>query len=170
MSMGEPMPDRTADILNSLDQNRREVKQILDRLQPDDWEKTIQEADQRWTVRQIVTHMVSAQKGMSGQIVRINAGEETVPPDFDLNRWNQRSVQKSADKTPQELLDALDEDREALKQTLRGLQDSDYDKRGRHGSLLIMSIEEIARLIGTHEADHARIIAEKLGLPVDLTP
>jgi uncharacterized damage-inducible protein DinB len=157
------MPDRTTDILNALDRNRREVRQILDRLQPDDWEKTIQEDDQHWTVRQIVSHMVSAQKGMLGQIMRINAGEETVPPDFDLNRWNQRSVQKSADKTPQELLAALDEDREALKQTLRGLQDSDFEKRGRHGSLRIMSIEEIARLIGTHEVEHARTIAEKLG-------
>jgi MarR-like DNA-binding transcriptional regulator SgrR of sgrS sRNA len=162
------MPDRTTDILNWLDQTRREVKQILDRLQPDDWEKPIQEEDQHWTARQIVSHMVSAQKGMSGQIARISAGEETVPPDFDLNRWNRRSVEKSADKTPQELLAALDEDREALKQTLRGLQDSDFDKRGRHGSLRIMSVEEIARLIGTHEAEHARIIAEKLGLPVEL--
>jgi hypothetical protein len=162
------MPDRTTDILNWLDQTRREVKQILDRLQPDDWEKPIQEEDQHWTARQIVSHMVSAQKGMSGQIARISAGEETVPPDFDLNRWNRRSVEKSADKTPQELLAALDEDREALKQTLRGLQDSDFDKRGRHGSLRIMSVEEIAHLIGTHEAEHARIIAEKLGLPVEL--
>lgn len=101
---------------------------------------------------------------MTVQITRINAGEETVPPDFDLNRWNKRSVEKAADKQPPELLTALDEGRTALKQVLDGLSDSDLDKRGRHSSLQIMSIEEIARLIGTHETDHMKIIADRLGL------
>ena len=158
------MSNRVTDILNSLEQTRHEVKQVLDRLQLADWEKEIQDDDQKWTVRQIVSHMVSAQKGMSVQIVRIKEGEEGVSPDFDVHRWNQRSVQKSADKTPQELLTALDEDRAVLKQTVSGLQEADLDKRGRHGSLKIMTIEEIALLIGTHEADHARIIANRLGL------
>ena len=158
------MSDRITDILNWLDQTRHEVKQILGRLQATDWEKEIQDEDQKWTVRQIVSHMVSAQKGMSGQIAGIKDGAEGVPPDFDLHRWNRRSIEKAGDKSPQELLTTLDEDRAALKETMSNLQEADLDKRGRHGSLRIMSIEEIARLIGTHEAEHAQVIANKLGL------
>ncbi len=158
------MSMRKTAIVNLLDQTRQQLKAVLDRLQPGDWETPVQEADQKWTVRQIVSHLVDAQRGMTVQITRINAGEATVPPDFDLNRWNKRSVEKAADKQPPELLTALDEGRTALKQVLDGLSDSDLDKRGRHSSLQIMSIEEIARLIGTHEADHTKIIADRLGL------
>ncbi len=157
------MSDRKSAILDLLDQTRQTLKGVLDHVVPDDWEKTVQEEDQKWTVRQILAHLVDAQKGMTGQIARINAGEEPIPPDFDLNRWNKRAVEKSAERTPQELLVALDEGRVTLKRTLDAMSDSDFDKKGRHSSLQIMSLEEIARQIGTHESDHARIVAQRLG-------
>jgi uncharacterized damage-inducible protein DinB len=158
------MSSRMDDILHQLDQTRHTLRSVLDHLQIDDWEKTIQDEDQKWTVRQIVSHLFDAQRGMTGQISKISVGEEVIPPDFDLNRWNRRAVEKQADKTPQELVAGLEDGRTALKQVLNGLTDEQLDKRGRHSSLQIMSVEEIIRQIATHEADHARIIAEKLGL------
>ncbi len=160
------MSARTHDILKQLDQTRHTLRSVLDHLQLADWEKTIQDEDQKWTVRQIVSHLVDAQRGMTGQISRISVGEDTIPPDFDLNRWNRRAVEKQADKTPQELVTALEDGRTALKQVVNGLTDDQLDRRGRHSSLRIMSVEEIIRLIGTHEADHARVIADKLGVKV----
>jgi hypothetical protein len=157
------MSDRKTAILGDLDQTRQSLIQVLDSMAPDDWEKTIQEADQHWTVRQIVAHLVDAQRGMTGQISKINAGEEPIPPDFDLSRWNKRAVEKSADKSSQELLKALEDGRVALKQAVETLTDADLDKQGRHSSLEIMSLEQIARLIGAHEAEHAAMIAQKLG-------
>src|SRR5260221_12389545 len=103
------MADRKTEVLNTLVAGRQKLNAVLDQLQPDDWEKPIQEADQQWTVRQIVAHLVDAQKGMAGQIAKINAGTEAIPPDFDLSRWNKRAVEKSSDKTQQELLAALAE-------------------------------------------------------------
>lgn len=157
------MSQRKAALLTSLDQNRQTLNGVLVRLKPSDWELRVQEGDQMWTVRQFLTHIVDAQKGMTGQMRRINAGEEAIPPDFDLNRWNRRAVEKGAAKTPEELLAGLEADRGALVEFLNGLADSDLDKRGRHSTLQIMSIEEIARLIGTHEAEHAEQIAAKIG-------
>ena len=120
---------------------------MCDHLQIGDWEKTIQDEDQQWTVRQIVSHLVDAQRGMTGQISKISAGEDIIPADFDLNRWNRRAVEKQADKTPQDLIASLEDGRTALKQVVNGLSDDQLDKRGRHSSLQIMSVEEIIRLI-----------------------
>src|SRR5437763_6180620 len=158
------MSARMDDILKQLDQTRHTLRSVLDHLQIDDWAKTIQDEDQQWTVRQIVSHLVDAQRGMTGQISKISMGEDVIPPDFDLNRWNRRAVEKQADKTPQDLIAALEDGRIALKQVVNGLTDDQLHKRGRHSSLTIMSVEEIVRLIGTHEAAHARIIADQLGL------
>src|SRR5258708_17590761 len=158
------MSDRRTEIIQALEQSRQKLKGIISRLKPDDWEKTIQDEDQKWTVRQIVAHLVSGQKGMFNQIVGISEGKEGVPPDFDLNRWNRRSVEKSAERTPQDLLTALDADQAELKRFISILPEENFDKQGRHGSLRIMSIEEIGLLIASHEADHTQIIADKLGL------
>jgi uncharacterized damage-inducible protein DinB len=156
------MSQRMDDIRHLLDQTRHALRSVLDHLQLADWEQSIQDEDQQWTVRQIVSHLVDAQRGMTNQISKISAGEDLIPPDFDLNRWNRRAVEKAADKTPQDLVAALEDGRTALKQVLNGLTDDQLDKRGRHSSLQIMSVEEIARLVATHEADHAKTIADKL--------
>jgi uncharacterized damage-inducible protein DinB len=160
------MSDRKQAILHKLAQARIKLMGVLHQLQPDDWEKAVQEADSKWTVRQIVTHLVDAQKGMTGQMTTINGGQEAIPEDFDLDRWNKRAVEKNADKTPQDLMTALHEGRTKLISFVNGLSDADLDKKGRHSSLEIMTIEQIATLIGSHEAEHAQIIAESLGLKV----
>ncbi|HMT22069.1 MAG TPA: DinB family protein, partial [Promineifilum sp.] len=84
------------------------------------------------------------------------------PADFDLHRWNQRVVAKSAEKGPDELLAGMAQSRAALLEFIDGLDETDWDKRGRHASLKIMSIEEICHLIADHEADHLRAIREAL--------
>jgi hypothetical protein len=158
------MSDRRTEIIQALELSRQKLKGVISRLKPEDWERTIQEEDQRWTVRQILAHLVSGQKGMFNQIVGISEGKEGVPPDFDLNRWNRRSVEKSAERNPQDLLATLDADQVELKRFISTLPEESFDKQGRHGSLRIMSIQEIGLLIASHEADHTQIIVDKLGL------
>src|SRR5258706_12174075 len=103
------MTDRKTDIVQQLDQSRQTVKSVLDRLQPADWETPIQDGDQRWSARAMLVHMVDAQRGMTNQLSKIAAGEDVIPPDFDLSRWNRRQGEKKADKNLPGLLAALGE-------------------------------------------------------------
>src|SRR5260221_4422669 len=121
------MSDRRTEIIQALDQSRQKLKGVISRLQPDDWEKTIQDEDQKWTARQILSHLVSGQKGMFNNMVGINEGKERVSSDFDVNRWNRRNVEKSAERTPQELLAALDADQVELKRLINSLPDESFD-------------------------------------------
>lgn len=160
------MSDRKTQIIKELDEARANFKRLAERLTPQDWETPVQDADQRWTAHQMLIHLVDSQRGMMGQMTRISAGQEGVPPDFDLSRWNVRHVQKNAEKTVPELLTELDEGQIALRKTVNDLTDAALDKQGRHSSLEIMSVEQIARLIASHEAEHTQIIADRLGLSV----
>lgn len=154
---------RQESILKLLDENYVRLTEQLGRLSPADWEKPIQDEDQQWTARQILVHLVDSQKGMLGQMTRINQGQEAIPPDFDLNRWNKRTVEKNAERTKDELLAQFADEFGKLKAFVGTLTDADLDKRGRHSSLEIMSLEEIARLIATHEMEHLQSIVKKLG-------
>jgi hypothetical protein len=160
--MTNHMIDRLSGVLNVVTEGREKLGQVLDRLRPEDWNLVVQGEDQKWTIRQIVSHLVDAQKGMMGQAKAFQEGKEVVPPDFDLNRWNKRAVEKMAEKTPEELLNQLHEGHTALKNFIGTLEDADLDKSGRHSSLQIMTIEQIIQQIGQHEAEHAQTIAETL--------
>ena len=78
------MSDRKQAILHTLAQARIKLMGVLHQLQADDWEKTVQDGNSKWTVRQMVIHLVDAQKGMTGQMTTINGGQEAIPEDFDL--------------------------------------------------------------------------------------
>jgi hypothetical protein len=158
------MSDRKQAILDTLKHGRDKLSIVIDQLQPTDWDKTVQEGDQQWSVKQIITHLVDAQKGMTGQINTISGGQEAIPEDFDLDRWNKRAVEKGADKTKEELLTALNEGRTKLIDLVNTFSDAQLEQKGRHSSLVVMSVEQIAKLIGTHEAEHAALIAQALNL------
>jgi hypothetical protein len=153
---------RQETIVSELTRARARLHHILAGAKGDDWDRQVQDEDQHWTVRQVVIHLTDAQRGMFGQMRKIAAGEEAIPADFDLNRWNRRTVEKNADKIIEELLMQLASDHDALKAFVTGLTDAELDRRGRHSSLEIMSVEEIARLVASHEMMHAETIAAAL--------
>lgn len=155
------MGQRQDAIVNALETSRRTLNETLSRVT--DWNLPVQDEDQKWTVRQMLSHLVDAQRGMTGQMKRINDGQESVPADFDLNRWNKRSVEKMAERTPDDLKQQLAQDHGTLKEFVNRLSDADLDKRGRHSSLVIMSIEEIGLLIASHEREHTMQILGKIG-------
>lgn len=120
------------------------------------------EEEDGWSVADVLRHLASAERGMTATMKHIREGGEGVPPDFDLNRWNARTVDRARDKVPAELLAEMEENRERLFQFIDSLAPEDWHKQGRHASLRIMSIEEIARLIADHERRHTADIRQAL--------
>jgi hypothetical protein len=91
---------------------------------------------------------------MTRLIENIRDGGEGASPEFDLTRWNDSRVKKARHKTIADLTADLTQNRTHLLGVIESLGEDDWDKRGRHGSLRIMSIEEILHLIADHEERH----------------
>ncbi len=58
----------------------------------------------QWKARDVLAHLAVSEGGQLGQIERCLQGEAPVPDDFDLTRFNRRSVQKQAEKSVADLL------------------------------------------------------------------
>jgi hypothetical protein len=151
-------------IKRKLTETREEWLQTLSELMAEQWEARAYSEGSEWRVVDILRHVADSERGMTGLMVQIKGGGEGVPPDFDLTRWNQRVVSKLSDKGPEELLAGMTENRAALFDFIDTLEEADWDKRGRHASLQIMSIEEVCHLIADHEALHLAGIREALSL------
>ncbi|MEZ4590398.1 MAG: hypothetical protein R3D55_04555 [Chloroflexota bacterium] len=57
--------------------------------------------DTTWTITDILRHLVDSENGMTGMMMQWLQGKDPVPADFDLERWNNRAIRKTAEKAPQ---------------------------------------------------------------------
>ncbi len=155
--------DRKHRIKDHLNHTREELLEVVGQLTPADWETPVQAEDRHWTTKQMMLHLATSETGQIATGKAIAAGQPTVPEDFDLNRYNNRQVEKNKDKQLPEILFGLAESRQKLLAFLDEVTEEDLDKRGRHARGDVLSLEQLFYRVGEHEAEHAAIIQKALG-------
>ena len=151
---------RKEDIKTKLASIRSELIKTIEKISSEDLNKKVSFREGSWNILEVIKHLYEAEKGMILLMKGILQGGEGVPEDFDLNRYNRRSVEKIQDKTIEILLSDFNESRNKLNTLITGLTEEDLNKKGRHGTLKILTIEEILNLIGDHERSHLDKIKE----------
>jgi hypothetical protein len=142
--------------------NRKTLKTFLGTLSPEQWDTLVYSEGEQWSVADLLRHLNQGEYGMIRLMEDIRQGGEGASADFDLNRWNSSGVRKSRDKTPAELLEALDSNREYLWQFMESLSAEDLAKEGRHGSGRILTIAAIIEVIAGHDMRHLADIRQAL--------
>ena len=143
---------------------RQEFLDLITPFSESEWQVVVFSEGDQWTVADILRHLTGAEASMTRLAEIIRDGGEGAPPDFDLQRWNARGIKKSKAKDPQELIEEMSANRIKLFTFIDGLEPDDWSKSGRHGSLQIMSIEEILNQIANHESQHTLDIRKALGV------
>lgn len=136
---------------------------ILNSFTPEQWEGPApSEEDAPWKARDVLAHMAVSELGQLGQITRCLAGEVTVPDDFDLRRFNRRSVQKQAEKTPAQMLADIETGHVQVLAALANVAEADLDKTGRHARGDVLTIEQFFIRITEHRRQHAEELQQAL--------
>ena len=157
------MSERIDKIKANLADARQHLNAILDKV-GDRWDTQVYSDGAAWTVRQLLIHLMVTDKGHNNTLKGVASGEETVPADFDLERFNRRSVEKRAETSVEEARTALSTTATERDAWLDTIDDSALDKKGRHGSMRILSVEEITEVIADHDRDHGNDIAKALNM------
>lgn len=158
------MSERSQGIREHLERKHSETWPVLSGLTSDDMHVMVYDNEGgRWTVKDILGHLADAERGVLGQAQRLVAGKQTVPPDFDLARWNRSAVRKSDGTPPAELLERITTAFQASLEFLGSLEDSQLDLVGRHSSGHLLSTEGFLRRISDHRAEHVADIRAALG-------
>lgn len=148
--------DTVSTIRESLISAREDLLDLIHDTDPSQWDVTVYAEGEKWRASDLLRHIVSSEKGMTATIKNIQVGGEGVPEDFDLNRWNSRSVAKMRDELPSAMEEELHRNRKNLFELMDSLTTVDLSKKGRHASLRIMTIGEILQMIASHERLHTR--------------
>ena len=129
------------------------------------WETPVYADGAAWNVRQVAIHLAEAERGLFGQMKSIvETGSSTVPDDFDVDRYNKRSVEKRDTMTGAEALAAQAATRADLMAWVETLTAADLEKTGRHPVIGIIPIDMYIRVIARHQKDHTADVAKALGL------
>lgn len=152
-----------AQIKAKLIEARDEMNRVLDQI-GSRWEQQVYSDGLAWNVRQVLIHVADADRGHNRQAMGYAEGQEVIPPDFDVQRYNARTTEKLAAKTVEEARAEMAQSRQALLEWLDSVEEEKLDREGRHASGNIMTVRNMLRIQALHEQTHAREIATALGI------
>ncbi|MHA2102933.1 MAG: DinB family protein [Candidatus Hodarchaeales archaeon] len=156
------LENKKEELNKKLSRIRNDFLELIGNLSIEEQNQRISPKEESWTILDTVKHLYEAEDGMTRLMTGILGGSEGVPQDFDLNRWNRRIVEKMTEKTLEMMLSGLKDSRQRLLDFLMTLEEPDFERKGRHGTLKVMTIEEILNLIGDHEKNHLDKIKDAL--------
>ena len=149
---------RINDLLIKLEKGHQKTRQYFDKLSEEDWQLTVY-AGPDWRAHQILAHFVSAEQHLLDLSQNVAGGGSGVPEGFDIDEFNAQEQEKNLGRSPQELLQALDMNRERTLAWVRTLTDDQLDRMGRHPALGIIRVEDILTAIYGHQLLHMRDLA-----------
>jgi uncharacterized damage-inducible protein DinB len=148
------MDEKKEAVKGDLADARNGLFAVLQELRESAWDIPVYSEGETWTVADILRHLTASERDMTLLIERIRQGSGGVPEDFDLKRWNSRSIVKAESKSPADLQAEMYENRTYLLGMIDSIEPKEWDIQGRHASLRIMTVEEILHLIADHERRH----------------
>jgi hypothetical protein len=157
------MSERKNRLRDTIMADHRASMEILRAITDEQWHQPVpSEADAPWLARDVLAHLAVSEGGQLGQITRCIAGQVTVPDDFDLQRFNRRSVYKQAERSVTDMLAEIETDFARVLDTLDALDEAELDKSGRHASGEIMTVERFFYHIAEHRRQHAEELRRAL--------
>ena len=125
-------------------------------LTDEQWQTEVYTEDQTWTIRNVLAHFVTSERGLVKLFERIRAGGEGAADDFSIDRYNAAQQKKTKDLPPQELLEQYKAMRSDSVAWTLSLEESDLEKQGRHPFLEMTTLREMIKMLYLHNIIHYR--------------
>ena len=109
-----------------------------------------------WTVKEVLAHIVDAEKSLTQLFVHISEGGSGVGPDFNIDEYNKIAVEDFDGVVVSELLEKFVEFRDNLINTIKKWDDAQFENIGRHPFLGEARLDQMIRLFYLHVNLHIR--------------
>lgn len=129
---------------------------MFSRLTDDQWDQEVYTEGTTWTIRNVLAHFVTSERGLLKLFERIRQGGEGSPDDFSIDRYNAAMQARTKESSPQELIEQYKEVRAHAIQWVSGLTESELEMTGRHPFLGHSAIRDMIKMLYIHNLDHYR--------------
>lgn len=151
------MPEsKSVKLANRLDKEGEKVLSYFTLLTDDQWGVKVYTEGQTWTIRHVLAHFVTSERGLLKLFQRIRDGGEGASEDFSIDHYNARQQEKTKDLTPKELLKQYADVRADTVKWVAGLSDDDLAIEGRHPFMGQVQLVEMLKMLYLHNQIHFR--------------
>ena len=150
------MPETPAFLAERLKTEGDKTAAFFASLTDDEWKSEVYTEGETWTIRNVLAHYVTAEKGFISIFTSIREGGSGVPDDFDIDRYNASQQKKTREFAPSELLEQFKAIRTQMTAFVTSLTDADLSKQGRHPFLGQTTLAEMIKMVYRHNQIHYR--------------
>jgi len=125
-------------------------------LTDDQWNLEVYTEGATWTIRNVLAHFVTSERGLVKLFERIRTTGEGVSEDFSIDRANAAQQERAKNLSRQELLEQYKEVRSDSVAWTLSISDDDLEKMGRHPYLGVTKIREMLKTLYVHNQLHYR--------------
>lgn len=151
------------ELADKLKSEGEKYAELFARLSDEQWEAEVYTEGETWTIRNILAHFVTSERGLIRLFERIRTTGEGSPDDFSIDRYNASQQRKTKDIPAQELLEQYKAVRSDSIMWTLSLSESDLEIQGRHPFLGMTTIREMLKMLYLHNQLHYRDLKRVLG-------
>jgi hypothetical protein len=159
---GELLMSEPVDLAAKLESEGEKFVSIFSDLTEDQWQTEVYTEGATWTIRNILSHFVTSERGLLKLFEKIRQGDAGSPDDFSIDRYNTAMQARTRELTPQQLLEQYKSIRAESVAWTSGLSEDDLQMRGRHPFLGITTLREMIKMLYIHNLNHYRDIKRVL--------
>lgn len=152
----------TAQLAQKLISEGERLAAFFETLNVQQWNTEVYAEGSVWTIRSILAHLVSAERGFIQLFTSIRTGGPGAFEDFSIDRFNARQQEILREVAPSELLGHYRAVRAEMARFAASLEDSELEKAGRHPYLGQTSLREMLKMVYLHNQLHYRDIKKAL--------
>jgi len=138
------------------------MAQFFSELTEDKWTSEVYTEDATWSIRNVLAHFVTSERGLIKLFERIRTSGEGSADDFSIDRYNAAQQEKTKELQPAELLEQYKQVRANAVTWVSGLKDEELEIQGRHPFLEETTLREMIKMLYVHNQMHYRDVKRAL--------
>jgi hypothetical protein len=151
-----------AELVEKLETEGEKFFHIFSELTDDQWQAEVYTEGETWTIRNVLSHFVTSERGLVKLFESIRQGGEGAADDFSIDRFNKSQQAKTKDLSVVELLEKYKSTRAETIIWVSGLSETDLEIMGRHPFLGETVLREMIKMLYLHNQIHYRDLKKVL--------
>jgi len=152
----------TTELAEKLKTEGERMAAFFSELTDDQWGSEVYTEGATWTIRNVLAHFVTSERGLVKLFERIRTTGEGAAEDFSIDRYNASQQERTKDLAPADLLAQYQQVRAESVQWVNTLKDEELDIKGRHPFLGETVIREMVKMLYLHNQLHYRDVKRAL--------
>lgn len=146
----------TAELAEKLKMEGEKIVSIFSDLTDEQWHTEVYTEGTTWTIRNILSHLVTSERGLLKLFEQIRQGGSGAADDFSIDRYNAAMQARTQELTPHALLEQYKAIRADAIAWTSALSAAELEIQGRHPFLGRTTIREMIKMLYIHNLTHYR--------------